>query len=118
VVACRASGYELEEAVVSTAGGADETRGARRRGASAGGSPADPALGEPAVAEAARRRRHFSPWNVLLIAPFIGVLFPGWYNKASPHLFGLPFFYWWQFLWIAIAVVLLVTVYLATRGAR
>jgi hypothetical protein len=104
---------------MSTPGGADEAPGAVRRGASGGGGvPADPALREPAVAEAARRRRHFSPWNVLLVVPFIGVLFPGWYNKASPHLFGLPFFYWWQFAWIAIAVVMLVIVYLATRGAR
>jgi len=37
------------------------------------------------------------------------------FNSDSPRLFGLPFFYWYQFLWVPIGVVCVGTVYLKTR---
>jgi hypothetical protein len=60
---------------------------------------------------AARRRG----WYVLLLAPFVGLLFPGWYSTKSPELFGFPFFYWYQFAWVIGAAAITLIVYLATR---
>jgi hypothetical protein len=58
-------------------------------------------------------------WYVLLIAPFVGLLFPGWYAQATPKLFGFPFFYWYQFAWVIAAALLTGIVYLLTRpGSR
>jgi len=75
--------------------------------------------GEPeAVREAARRRANFSPWNLLLVVPLIGALVPAFFNKTDPTLGGMPFFYWYQLLWIPISVVLTIIVYRATRGER
>ena len=59
----------------------------------------------------ARRRG----WYLLLLAPFVGLLFPGWYATDSPELFGFPFFYWWMFLWVPLAALVTWIVYMATR---
>jgi len=40
---------------------------------------------------------------VLLLIP---VVFYMAYNYASPELLGVPFFYWFQTLWLAISAVL------------
>ncbi|HEX6457963.1 MAG TPA: DUF3311 domain-containing protein [Thermoleophilaceae bacterium] len=60
----------------------------------------------------ARRRG----WYLLLLAPFIGLLFPGWYATRSPELFGFPFFYWYQFAWVIGAALITGLVYVLTRA--
>jgi len=70
------------------------------------------------VRDAARRRANFSPWNLLLVIPLFGVLIPAFYNKTDPTIGDMPFFYWYQLLWIPISVVLTIVVYRATRGER
>jgi hypothetical protein len=54
-------------------------------------------------------------WYLLLLVPFIGVLWVPFYSGAQPELAGVPYFYWYQFLWVIIAAVLTAIVYLATR---
>jgi uncharacterized membrane protein len=56
----------------------------------------------------------FNPWNLLLLIPFI-VLFTPIYNRKSPELFGMPFFYWFQFAVIIVGVLSTITVYRMTR---
>jgi hypothetical protein len=56
----------------------------------------------------------FSPWNLLLLIPFIVLLTPI-YNRETPALFGMPFFYWFQFAVIAVGVLSTITVYRMTR---
>lgn len=58
----------------------------------------------------------FNPWNLLLLIPFI-VLFTPIYNRRSPELFGMPFFYWFQFAVIILGVLSTITVYRMTRKA-
>lgn len=41
-----------------------------------------------------------SPWNLLLLLPALALVFPGVYARATPELFGIPFFYWYQLAWI------------------
>jgi len=58
--------------------------------------------------------RHRS-WRLLLILPFIGLLYPPLYATDSPELFGFPFFYWYQFVWVPVAALVTWFVYRATR---
>ena len=62
-----------------------------------------------------RRRRL---WYILLALPFIGLLYPPLYATKSPEIWGIPFFYWYQFLWVFIASLLTGIVYFATRAGR
>ena len=54
-------------------------------------------------------------WYLLLLLPFIALLWVSSYAGASPALGGVPFFYWYQFLWVPIAAILTAVVYRATR---
>jgi hypothetical protein len=53
----------------------------------------------------------WTPLWFLLLLPYLGLLFAGLYNKAAPDLFGFPFFYWYQLLWVPITSVLIYIVY-------
>ncbi|MGJ7905806.1 DUF3311 domain-containing protein [Actinopolyspora sp. H202] len=55
----------------------------------------------------AARARHGtdrSPWNLLLLVPLLMLVTPLW-NHDEPRLFGLPMFYWSQFLFVPLGVV-------------
>jgi len=54
-------------------------------------------------------------WYLVLILPFVGTLFPAFYNRAEPALFGVPFFYWYQCLWVLLTPVMMGIVVLGTR---
>ncbi|MGD0679257.1 MAG: DUF3311 domain-containing protein [Polyangiaceae bacterium] len=55
-------------------------------------------------------------WYLLLFAPFIGLLWVPFYNSAEPRLGEIPFFYWYQFAWVAISAAVTAIVYFATLG--
>jgi hypothetical protein len=57
-------------------------------------------------------------WQLLLVVPFIATLWVPFYNSLEPRIFGIPYFYSYQFAWIAISVVLTAAVYFATRSKR
>lgn len=48
---------------------------------------------------------------VCLIAPFVALLWVGSYTKIDPTFIGVPFFYWYQMLWVLISTVLTMTAY-------
>lgn len=54
--------------------------------------------------------------HLLLVIPLVGTLLPWFYNRTDPRLFGIPFFYWYQLVWIPIGVVCTLIVYRATRS--
>ena len=54
-------------------------------------------------------------WYWLLLAPFIAELWPPLYNHLEPRLFGMPFFYWYQLIWVVLTSGLLGVVLWATR---
>jgi uncharacterized protein DUF3311 len=56
--------------------------------------------------------------GVCLVIPFVAMLWVGSYAKLTPEFIGIPFFYWYQMLWIFISVLCTVTVYRKTRGER
>jgi hypothetical protein len=51
------------------------------------------------------------PMWVLLLLPFVGLLWVPFYNFQEPALFGFPFFYWYQLAWVPITSVLIWLVY-------
>jgi hypothetical protein len=53
--------------------------------------------------------------RLLLIVPFVSMLWVSSYNSAEPMLAGIPFFYWYQLLWILISAVLIAFVYVMER---
>lgn len=38
--------------------------------------------------------------NWLLLIPVVAVVFPNFYNFVDPTIGGIPFFYWYQILWV------------------
>jgi hypothetical protein len=40
---------------------------------------------------------------------------PSFYARATPQLWGFPFFYWYQLLWVIVGAVLTAVVYIFTR---
>ena len=58
------------------------------------------------------RGRKFHPIYLLLLVPFVALLWVPFYNSALPSLMGIPFFYWWQMLWIILTAACIVPVYL------
>jgi len=67
-------------------------------------------IGGPQGEEQCGNRR----WYFLLLIPFIGLLTPV-YLRAEPSAFGIPFFYWYQLLWIPLSAILTWIVYANTR---
>lgn len=64
------------------------------------------------------KRGRWSWWYLLFIVQFAVILWPPFYNKAEPTLIGIPFFYWFQLLWVIVSAVFTAVVYLATRESR
>jgi len=61
-----------------------------------------------------RRRSGWSWWYILLLVQIVAVLWPPFFNKLEPAWIGVPFFYWYQLLWVIIGAVLTAIVYFAT----
>ena len=56
------------------------------------------------------------PWaRLLLILPVVSMLWVSSYNSIEPTFAGIPFFYWYQLLWILISAVLIAIVYAVER---
>jgi len=51
-------------------------------------------------------------WALLFLAIFAGALWVPLYNRVDPTLFGFPFFYWFQFVWIIVTAVVTAAAYL------
>ncbi|MBO0782829.1 MAG: DUF3311 domain-containing protein [Ktedonobacteraceae bacterium] len=63
---------------------------------------------------ASRPTRKGRSWLLLLlIIPFIALLWPPFYNFNEPYFIGIPFFYWFQLLWIIITAIITAVVYFA-----
>ena len=57
------------------------------------------------------RRYHWG--RLLLLLPFVAMLWVSSYNRIEPSVFGVPFFYWYQLLWVVLSAALCVIVYRA-----
>ncbi|GAA2997809.1 DUF3311 domain-containing protein [Streptomyces fulvorobeus] len=63
----------------------------------------------------AGKRPTITPVRVIiglcLIAPFVAMLWVSSYAKVEPTFIGIPFFYWYQMLWVVISTALTMVAY-------
>lgn len=55
---------------------------------------------------------------VLLALPFVACLYPGWYNRINPELFGVPFFITYQMALVFFGIAVMAVAYQIDRRAR
>jgi hypothetical protein len=56
--------------------------------------------------------RTFHPVYLMLLVPFVALLWVPFYDSLEPELFGIPFFYWYQMAWTLLGAVCTLPVYL------
>jgi hypothetical protein len=56
--------------------------------------------------------------GVLLAIPILALLIVKIYAHEDPHLWGFPFFYWYQFAWVFVASGFTYAAYLVIQRAR
>jgi hypothetical protein len=75
-------------------------------------APTDPVMPEPA----GRPVPAVTPERVLaglaLLVPIVAMLWVSSYDKTDPAVAGVPFFYWYQLLWVPVSAVFTVAAYL------
>ena len=47
--------------------------------------------------------------------PFVALLWVPFYNRSEPSILGIPFFYWYQFLWVILTSLVIILVDIRTR---
>jgi len=61
--------------------------------------------------ERGRGRKGFRPVHLFLIVPYVAILWVPFFNRVEPSIAGVPFFYWYQMLWIALGALVLLPVF-------
>ena len=56
--------------------------------------------------------------GVLLLIPMIALALVPVYSRETPKLLGFPFFYWYQFVWVALASVFTYASFVIVKRAR
>jgi hypothetical protein len=74
----------------------------------------DRGRGQGQVQNEQKSRGGWSWWYLLFVVQFVVILWPPFYNKIDPTFIGIPFFYWFQLLWVLVSAVLTAIVYFAT----
>ncbi|SAL41836.1 hypothetical protein AWB69_04232 [Caballeronia udeis] len=69
---------------------------------------------EQTIMKTSEETKHSWLWLVLLI-PYIALLWLPFYNDTRPSFAGFPFFYWYQFLWVPLTSLIIYIVY---RGVK
>jgi len=57
----------------------------------------------------------WSWWYLLFVIQFVAALWPPFYNRTDPSFAGIPFFYWYQLLWVILGAILTAIVHFATE---
>ncbi len=56
--------------------------------------------------------------GILLLIPIVALMWVPSYTRDDPELFGFPFFFWYQFLWVFLCSGMTWGAYLLTLSAR
>ena len=64
-----------------------------------------------------REGLRWNAWNLLLLVPLLMLVTP-WFNAEEPSLFGMPYFYWIQFVFVPVGVVCVWLVYAMTKDEK
>lgn len=57
----------------------------------------------------------FKPVYLLLVLPYLAMLWVPSYNRSEPLWLGIPYFYWYQLLWVPLSALIIGICYWATR---
>ncbi len=55
---------------------------------------------------------------IFLLIPFIAYFELGTYDKVNPTAYGLPYFYWYQTIWLVISAILFVVAVILLNSRR
>jgi hypothetical protein len=64
------------------------------------------------------RRKGFRPLYLLLLIPYAAMMWVPSYNRIEPELAGIPFFYWYQLLWIVLGVAVMLPLYFSEERRK
>ncbi|MEU1817399.1 DUF3311 domain-containing protein [Streptomyces roseifaciens] len=53
--------------------------------------------------------------GLCLAVPFVAMLWVDSYARTAPAFIGIPFFYWYQMLWVPVSTLLTVVAYVLVR---
>jgi len=56
--------------------------------------------------------------GILLLIPVVALMWVPSYARETPRLFGFPFFFWYQFLWVFLCSAMTWTAYKLVLAAR
>jgi membrane protein implicated in regulation of membrane protease activity len=56
--------------------------------------------------------------GICLVIPVVALLWVSTYAKETPELGGVPFFFWYQFLWVFLTAALTYTAHRLVLAAR
>jgi hypothetical protein len=62
-----------------------------------------------AIQPGSEPKRHWI--RILFVLPFVAMLWVSSYNRLTPELFGFPFYYWYQLLWVVISAAIAGIIY-------
>lgn len=57
-------------------------------------------------------------WYWLLVLPYLAILWLPSYNRIEPIAFGVPFFYWYQLLWVVLSTLIIAVVLHLSHGRK
>jgi hypothetical protein len=81
-----------------------------------GGEGRDPARSDAGVPRTDKKK--MTPAALLLAIPVVALMWVPSYAKDDPELWGFPFFFWYQFLWVFLTSAATWTAYRLTLAAR
>lgn len=56
--------------------------------------------------------------GLCLVVPFVAMLWVGSYDRVDPTFIGIPFFYWYQMLWVPLSTLLTCVAYVLVRREK
>ncbi len=56
--------------------------------------------------------------GVLLLIPVVALMWVGSYAKIEPRLWGIPFFFWYQFIWVFLCSAMTYSAHRLVLAAR
>ena len=59
-----------------------------------------------------REPRGLRPLYLLLLIPYLAMMWVPSYNRIEPQIAGIPFFYWYQLAWIVLGAAIMLPIYL------
>lgn len=65
-----------------------------------------------------RKRKGFRPLYLLLLLPYLAMMWVPSYNRIEPEISGVPFFYWYQLLWIVFGAAVMLPLYFSEERGK